>query len=88
MIVPSTAPTPGPDTLAPVRSHDARAEAARDFEAMVLRPMVETMLPEGAAFGTGTGSEAWRGMLVDALADTLARDGTLGLGAILPGGER
>ena len=67
---------------------DSRSDTAGAFEAMVLRPMVETMLPAGAAFGTGTGSDAWRGMLVDALADTLAREGTLGLDGLLPGDAR
>ena len=67
------------------------SQVVREFEAVLLRPMVDTMLPRGGAFGEATGSDAWRGMLVDALSDTLARDGFLGLGAPaleMPGGGR
>ena len=61
------------------------ADTARAFEAMVLRPMLDAMVPEGGAFGEDTGASAWRGMMIDAVANAVAETAPLGLGAMLPG---
>ena len=68
---------PGPARTVP-------PETARAFEAMLLRPMVDAMVPRGGAMGEGTGSGAWRDMLVGALSDEVARSGAIGLHALLP----
>jgi hypothetical protein len=58
----------------------ADAALARDFEAMVLAPMVETMLPEaGTFFGEGPGAAVWRAQLAGVIADAMAQRGGLGL---------
>ena len=60
------------------------SETAQAFEAMLLRPMVDAMVPRGGALGEGTGSGAWRDMLVGALADEVARSGAIGFETLLP----
>jgi hypothetical protein len=58
----------------------ADASLARDFEAMVLAPMVETMLPEaGAFFGEGAGAAIWRAQLATVIADAMAERGGIGI---------
>jgi hypothetical protein len=55
-------------------------DITKAFEAMVLRPMVEAMLPEGGAvFGEGAGADVWRSFLAGALADAIAENGGTGL---------
>ncbi|MXN63713.1 chemotaxis protein [Stappia sp. GBMRC 2046] len=57
-------------------------EAAREFEAVFLNTMLESMftgLEEGGAWGNGTGSEAWRGMLVEEYSKTIAQSGGIGI---------
>ena len=81
-IEPVHAASPGP------RAPAVPPRTARAFEAMLLRPMVDAMVPRGGALGDETGSGAWRDMLVGALADEVARSGAIGLAALLPGTER
>ena len=57
-------------------------DAAREFEAVFLNTMLESMftgLEEGGAWGNGTGSEAWRGMLVEEYSKTIAQSGGIGV---------
>lgn len=57
-------------------------QAAQDFEAVFLNTMLESMftgLEEGGAWGNGTGSEAWRGMLVEEYSRTIAQSGGIGV---------
>jgi peptidoglycan hydrolase FlgJ len=65
------------------------ARMARDFEAMVLRPMVQSMLPESeAVFGAGHGADVWKSFFADAIAGELAEHGGLGIARFLPGQGR
>lgn len=57
-------------------------KAALAFEAVVLRTFVEAMLPR-EGFGAGTAGHMWRGQMAEALADTLARSGGVGIAAAL-----
>ena len=54
------------------------SKAAIAFESVVLRTFVEAMLPR-EGFGEGTAGHMWRGQMADALADTLARSGGVGI---------
>lgn len=58
----------------------SRADPLVAFEAVVLRTFVEAMLPK-QGFGEGTAGHMWRGQMADALADTLARSGGVGIAA-------
>ena len=68
------------------------AELPRGFEAMILKPFLDSALPRSdAVFGEGTGGDAWRSMLIDALARDWAERGSLGIAErLLPdtAGER
>jgi len=58
-------------------------QQAEEFEAIFLNTMFQTMfagLEESAGtWGGGAGSDAWRGMLVEEYADTIARSGGIGI---------
>ena len=56
------------------------SDVPQEFEAMILRPLLDVALPRGeAVFGGGTSGGTWRSMLVDALARDWAERGSLGL---------
>ena len=76
--------TVAPGATRPTATPAVPAETARAFEAMLLRPMIDAMVPRGGALGEEAGSDAWRDMLVGALADEVARSGAIGLDALLP----
>ena len=63
----------------------ALVQAAQAFEANalgeLLKPMFDTVDSAHGAFGGGDGEEAWRPMLVDAVAKQIAAHGGLGLAA-------
>ena len=63
------------------------SKAAIAFEAVVLRTFVEAMLPR-EGFGDGTAGHMWRGQMAEALADTLARSGGVGLARTIEGSGR
>ena len=52
------------------------------FESVVLRTFVEAMLPK-EGFGGGTAGHMWRGQMADALAETIARSGGVGIATAL-----
>ncbi|MBD8890422.1 rod-binding protein [Roseibium litorale] len=57
-------------------------ETAQQFEASFLRNMLEPMftdMGEGGTWGGGTGSDAWRGMLIDEYANSIAKAGGIGI---------
>ncbi len=61
-----------------------------DFERMVLRNLMESMLPsvESATFGTGPSAGVWRSLAADQLAGLYAGSGGIGIAASLsPEGE-
>jgi Rod binding domain-containing protein len=58
-------------------------KAAQQFEAMtlgeLLKPMFETVKPQDGPFGGGAGEEAFRPMLTQEFAKSVAKGGGLGL---------
>ena len=58
-------------------------KAAQDFTAValgeMLKPMFDTTDKSGDLFGGGQGEQAWRPMMVDEIAKSIARQGGLGL---------
>ena len=69
----------------PIQAPPAMAKAAQAFEANtlaeLLKPMFDTVDTAHGAFGGGDGEAAWRPMLVDAMAKSIAAHGGLGLAA-------
>lgn len=69
-------------------------EAGQQFEAMYLRQMLEECMPKDSEslFGDGTAGTVWRGMMVDTLATTLSKSGTIGIAQMIikpePDGSR
>lgn len=55
------------------------------FEQMVLRNMLEQLLPDAGsgAFGTGTSAEIWRSLAADQLAHVYSQAGGIGIGPML-----
>ncbi|MCU0831062.1 MAG: rod-binding protein [Rhizobiaceae bacterium] len=63
----------------------ADPKLGRAFEAMILRPMIDAMLPESeAVFGSGPGADVWKSFYADAMANEIAAHGGLGLARLLP----
>lgn len=57
-------------------------DAAEKFESIFLKNMMEAMftgLEDGGTWGSGEGSEAWQGMLIDEYAKSIAQTGGIGL---------
>lgn len=55
---------------------------AEEFESVFLNTMLQQMfagLEEGGSWGDSQGSDAWRGMLVETYADTIAKSGGIGI---------
>jgi peptidoglycan hydrolase FlgJ len=77
-----TAVQPAQSTLPPAQTAKIW-QAARDFEAMaigqLLQPMFQTIDVKHSSFGGGEAEEAWRPMLVDAIAKQMASRGGIGL---------
>lgn len=62
----------------------ADGRLARDFEAMLLAPMVDAMLPHaGAVFGESPGADVWRSQFAASIAGAMAERGVLGLGSLI-----
>ncbi len=53
----------------------------RQFEAVVLRSFVESMMPakNEVAFGKGTAGQIWKGLLADEIGQAVARAGGIGI---------
>lgn len=65
-----------------VFSREARTdEVYQQFEALVLRNFVETMLPKNseAVFGKGTAASIWRSMMAEQIGHQVAKAGGIGL---------
>jgi Rod binding domain-containing protein len=80
-VIPSQA---APDATELASPGSARAwRAARDFEAMalsrLLAPMFETVDTSSGMFGGGSGEEAWKPFLTDAIGKQMAARGGIGL---------
>jgi Rod binding domain-containing protein len=80
-ILPPVASAPAPAPSPPVR--EKIDKAARDFTAVaigeLLAPLFETLPKDGGAFGGGQGEAAWRPMLVQEIAKSMAQNGGLGI---------
>jgi flagellar protein FlgJ len=78
------------ESAADARSHLAEmangpnklSQAKIQFEAMMLSPLVNEMLPKDASdvFGSGTAGDMWRSMLAEQVSQQIAKSGRLGLG--------
>ncbi len=57
------------------------------FEQMVLRNLLEQLLPDAGsgAFGTGTSAAIWRSLAADQLANVYAQAGGIGISSMLAG---
>ncbi|MEM7696305.1 MAG: rod-binding protein [Pseudomonadota bacterium] len=75
----------GPRPALPEPS-DRAANVARDFEAAMLTPMMDALLPkaEGAVWG-GEGGKLWRGLYAEALAKSVAEAGGVGIADAVAG---
>lgn len=64
------------------KSSSSLHETAQQFEAAFLRNMLEPMftaMGDGGTWGSGTGSDTWRGMLIDEYAKSIADSGGIGI---------
>ena len=68
----------------PVSSPDA-GNVYAGFEQMVLRNLLEQLLPDAGsgAFGNGTSAAIWRSLAADQLANVYAQAGGIGIGTML-----
>jgi len=59
------------------------------FEALLLKNMVEAMMPEDAeaVFGSGTAGKIWKSMLAEKVAEQIARSGSIGIAKQIAAGE-
>ncbi|MES1179804.1 MAG: rod-binding protein [Hyphomicrobium sp.] len=60
-------------------------EAGQQFEALYLRQMLEEWMPKDSddLFGDKTAGPVWRSMLVDSMATTLSKSGTIGIAQMI-----
>lgn len=74
-------PVRRPAQGAPPARAEAGGDAARAFEAIILRQSIEIMLPRTgqSLFGGGFAGETWRSMLAERLAEALAQVGGTGI---------
>ncbi len=70
------------NTLSPEQIAKTR-KAAQDFEAMalgeMLKPMFNTVDTSKGLFGGGAGEATWKPMMVDAMAQSIANSGGIGI---------
>jgi len=81
-------PIAGPRTSAsPTPVDPAAREAAREFEAMMLGQMVDSMMAtvKTGTFGGGHAEETWRSFLSDAIGAEMARGDGTGIAAQIEG---
>lgn len=76
----------GAKTVGSVPRGDARTEAAKGIEQLILQKLIECMLPKaaGTLFGHGTAGDVWRSMLAQQLATQLGSTIDLGVGRAIP----
>lgn len=85
----SPAAAQGVDGAAQAQSSPAQSgktkEAGQQFEAVFLRQMLEEWMPKDSEslFGEGTAGTVWRSMMVDSLATTLSKSGTIGIAPMI-----
>jgi hypothetical protein len=76
-------------TLSGVAAHRVAPDPFVDFERMVLRNLLESLLPDAQSgtFGTGPSAGVWRSMAADQLAGLYASNGGIGIAGTLAGGD-
>lgn len=69
------------DSSHPLSLANSRSKAYKGLEQLVLRNLVEAMLPSGPAtfFGTGMAGDIWRSLLADQLAEGIGKTVDLGI---------
>jgi peptidoglycan hydrolase FlgJ len=58
-----------------------RAKSLQEFEAVVLRTFIASMLPQDAenVYGEGTAGDVWKGMMAEQIANQMAKAGGIGI---------
>ena len=76
----SPAPTDaGPSSAAEAKARNT-AETYRQFEAMALSNLIEASMPSDSSFfGKGVAGDTWKSMLVQQMADQMAKHGGIGI---------
>ncbi|WP_028480197.1 rod-binding protein [Pseudovibrio exalbescens] len=77
----STPPVVSKDSSQQTRE-SALLDKAREFEAVYLNQLMQTMfngLETGGTFGSGPGADAWKSMMVNEYATSMAANGGIGL---------
>ncbi|MCI0600209.1 MAG: rod-binding protein [Beijerinckiaceae bacterium] len=71
---------PGSSHSMVLQKTDSRTKAYKGLEQLVLKNLVETMLPKESAalFGSGTAGDIWRSLLADQLASEIGKTADLG----------
>ncbi|MBP2296037.1 rod-binding protein [Azospirillum rugosum] len=83
--LPSPAPAPVRAATA-AKAPDPAQHAAKDFEAMMVGQMLESMfagVDAGNAFGGGQGERTWRSFMLQEYGKAIAEAGTLGIGRMV-----
>ena len=72
-----------------VGAHPVAPDPYVDFERMVLRNLLESLLPDARSgtFGTGPSAGVWRSMAADQLAGLYASSGGIGIAGALAGSD-
>jgi hypothetical protein len=72
-----------------VATHRVAPDPYVDFERMVLRNLLESLLPDAKSgtFGTGPSAGVWRSLAADQLAGLYASSGGIGIAAALAGSD-
>ncbi len=73
-------PPPRPVAKAGDAATDKTAATYRQFEAMALANMLQAAIPSSAGFfGKGVAGETWKSMLIDQIANQMAKGGGVGI---------
>ncbi|MCW2239948.1 rod-binding protein [Azospirillum canadense] len=82
-------PSPAPASVRTAgtgKTPDPAQRAAKDFEAMMVGQMLESMfagVDAGSAFGGGQGERTWRSFMLQEYGKAIAEAGTLGIGRMV-----
>ncbi|HYD66620.1 rod-binding protein [Azospirillum sp.] len=82
-VTPATSAIPAP--IRP-QAPDPAKRAAKDFEAMIVGRMLESMfagVQSGGPFGGGQAEQTWRGFMLQEYGKAIAEAGTLGIGRMV-----
>jgi flagellar protein FlgJ len=78
--------TPAVTAAARPQATDPARTAAKDFEAMIVGRMLESMfagIEAGGPFGGGPAERTWRGFMLQEYGKAIAEAGTLGIGRMV-----